>query len=306
MGARGAVVSTLAAGLLWGSSFTVIKIGLRSIDPFWFVSLRFVFAALLAVGVVLISGRGRTFASYLRHPLVVWLGISNAAGFVFQFKGQTMTSASHAALLINASTIFVAVASRLVFKERFGPLKVLSIVVGMCGVLLVTTKGGAARWGGPGTVGDILIVVAAFLWTFFILLDKKIVGEPGTDVRALTAAMVTMTALCALPVAVVFGGVAPPRPTSDWWTIAYTGAFCTVVPFFLWTSGLRFITATTSSVIMLAEVVFALVLAAALLGERLTPGAIVGSLLIIGAVVLISREKSENRPVGPDLVPERS
>jgi drug/metabolite transporter (DMT)-like permease len=305
MGARGAVVSTLAAGLLWGSSFSVIKIGLRSLDPFWFVLLRFLFATLLAVGAVLIAGRGRRFASYLRSPLVLWLGVSNAAGFVFQFKGQTLTTASHAALLINASTIFVAIASRLVFRERFGPLKTLAVIVGMCGVTLVTTRGGAGDWSGPGIAGDLMIVLAALLWTFFILLDKKIVSEPGTDVRALTAAMVTVTAAAALPVALVFGRGGLPAPTADWWTIAYTGAFCTVVPFFLWTSGLRFITATTSTVIMLAEVVFALALAALLLGERLTPGALVGSLLILAAVVLVSREKSDIQPVGPDVVPER-
>ena len=305
MGARGAVVSTLAAGLLWGSSFSVIKIGLRSLDPFWFVLLRFVFASLLAVGAALIAGRGRRFASYLRHPLVIWLGVSNAAGFVFQFKGQTLTSASHAALLINASTIFVAIASRFVFRERFGPAKTLSIVIGMLGVLLVTTRGGMARWGGPGLVGDLLIVLAAFLWSFFILLDKRIVSEPGTDVRALTAAMVAMTTLCAVPVALIFGEGGFPRFTPDWWTIAYTGAFCTVLPFFLWTSGLRFITATTSSVIMLAEVVFALALAAVLLGERLSAGAVIGSLMILTAVAIISREKSERVPVGPDVVPER-
>ncbi|MBN2566001.1 MAG: DMT family transporter [Candidatus Eisenbacteria bacterium] len=305
MTARGAVVSTLAAGLLWGSSFSVIKIGLRSLDPFWFVFLRFAFASVLALGAVMIAGHGRRVLIYLRNPLVIWLGVSNASGFVFQFKGQTMTSASHAALLINASTIFVAIASRFVFRERFGALKTLSVVAGMCGVLLVTTWGGALQPGGPGVVGDMLVLVAAFLWTFFILLDKKIVGGADTDVRALTAAMVVVTALSALPIALVFGRGCLPGLTPDWWTIAYTGAFCTVLPFFLWTSGLRFITATTSSVIMLVEVVFALALAAWLLGERLSPGAIAGSLLILLAVALASGERAEVTPVGPDVVPDQ-
>jgi DME family drug/metabolite transporter len=116
---------------------------------------------------------------------------------------------------------------------------------------------------------------------------------------------VTVTAAGALPVALAFGEGGLPVVTRDWWTIAYTGAFCTVLPFFLWTSGLRFIAATTSTVIMLAEVVFALALAAVLLGERLAPGAVAGSLLILVAVVLVSREKCESQPVGPDVVPER-
>lgn len=301
---RGAVLATLVAGLLWGSSFAVVKIGLREIDPFWFVFLRFAVAAILALAITAWSGRGRRIVSYLRDPLVIWLGVSNAAGFVLQFTGQRITTAGNTALLVNASTIFVAIASRFVFRERFGPLKVLSVAVGMVGVFLVTTGGRMSL--GASFRGDLLVLGAAFLWTFFIVLDKKIVERGDVDVRALTAAMVLVTAAAALPAALIFAAGSFPRPSAEWWTIPYTAVFCTVVPFLLWTAGLRFITATTSSVIMLTEVVFALALAAVLLGERLSPAALVGSALILAGVAMISRDKANEAPVGPDLVPERA
>lgn len=300
---RGAVLSTLIAGLLWGSSFTVVKIGLRTIDPYWFVFFRFAAAAVVALAVSAASGRlGRVYR-YLRDPLVIWLGVSNAAGFVFQFRGQTLTTAGNTALLVNSSTIFVALASRFVFREPFGPMKVLSVVAGMAGVFLVSTGG---RMSLGSSTGDLLVIVAALLWTAFILLDKKIVGQRDVDVRALTAAMVVITAAAALPVALVFGARGVPSPSIEWWTVPYTAVLCTVVPFLLWTSGLRFITATTSSVIMLAEVVFALALAALLLGERLSPMALVGSVLILLGVALVSRDKGDEAPVGPDVLPERT
>ncbi len=303
-GSRSAVLATLVAGLLWGSSFAVIKIGLRSVDPFWFVFLRFAVASILALLVVALSGRVSHVLSLLRNPLVLWLGVSNAAGFVLQFKGQTMTTASNAALLINASTIFVAVASRLVFKERFGPAKVLAVAVGMLGVYLVTTGGRLSVAMGAALRGDLLVIAAAFLWTFFILLDKKLVASGAVDVRSLTAAMVTVTAVAALPVALVFGGGGLPHVSTQLWTVPYTAVFCTVVPFFLWTWGLKRISATASSIVLLTEVVFALALAFALLGESLSPGALLGSALILAAVALASRERPEEAAVGPDVAPE--
>ena len=126
------------------------------------------------------------------------------------------------------------------------------------------------------------------------------------DVRALTAAMVIVTAVIALPVALVFGRGGFPRPSVELWTVPYTAVFCTIAPFFLWTWGLKRITATTSSIVLLTEVVFALALAAVLLGERLSPGALAGSVLILGAVALASRDKGEEAPVGPDVVPEQT
>ena len=305
-GSKGAVLATVAAGLLWGSSFAVTKIGLRSIDPYWFAFLRFSSALVLATLYIVLTGRTRRVLALLKNPLVVWLGVSNAAGFVFQFKGQTMTTAANAALLINASTIFVVIASRFVFRERFGPLKMLAVLVGMGGVFLVTTGGRPSSMGGAALTGDLLVLTAAFLWTFFILLNKQIVASHAVDVRALTAAMVAVTTAVALPVALVLGRGNFPEPCAEWWTVPYTAIFCSIAPFLLWTWGLKRITATTSSIVLLTEVVFALALAAVLLGERLSPGALVGSVLILAAVALASRDKGEEAPVGPDVVPEQT
>ncbi len=301
---RSAALATVGAGLLWGSSFSVIKLGLRSIDPYWFVFLRFAIASVLAVSYLWAAGRARDLPGLLRHPLVIWLGVANAVGFIFQFKGQTMTTAGHAALIINSCTIYVAIASKFVFRESFGRLKLLGVVLGMLGVYLVTSGGRLGVGPGGAGAGDLLVLIAALTWTAFIILDKKIVDLLSVDVRSLTAAMVVVTAAASFPVALVFARTSFPRFTTDWWTVPYTSVFCTILPFFLWTWGLRYISATTSSIIMLSEVVFALILAALILGERLSAGGAAGAALIVAAILLASRESAVKTAAGPDLVPE--
>jgi drug/metabolite transporter (DMT)-like permease len=301
---RTAALATVGAGLLWGSSFSVIKLGLRAIDPYWFVFLRFAIAAAIALVVLWATGRLRAALRLLGHPLVIWLGIANGIGFVFQFRGQTLTSAGNAALIINSCTIYVAIASRFVFQERLGLVRTLGVALGMLGVYLVATGGRLRGLSTGALAGDALVFAAALTWTVFILLDKKIVGGGRVGVRDLTGAMVVVTALTALPVALVLGRGSFPRPAAEWWTIPYTAVFCTIIPFFLWTWGLQHISATTSSVIMLSEVVFALILAALILGERLSAGGFAGSACIIGAVLLASREGETTTATGPDVVPE--
>jgi len=303
-GSRGAVLATIGSALLWGSSFAVIKIGLAAIDPYWFVFFRFAIASLLSLAFVAAVGRLGDLGGLLRNRLVLWLGVTNALGFILQFKGQTLTSAGNAALLVNSSTIYVALASRFLFRERFGPLKVLAVIVGVAGVYLVTTGGRLSVTLGSGLRGNMLVLAAAFVWTAFILLDKKIIGNRHVDLTMLTAATVTVTAVAALPAALLLGHGAFPRPSAEWWTVPYTSILCTVIPFFLWTWGLRRVTATASSIMMLSEVIFALVLAGIILGERLAPGALAGSGLIILAVVFASRETRHELVAGPDVVPE--
>ncbi len=303
-GSKGAILATLGAGLLWGSSFSVIKIGLRSIDPYWFVFFRFLFASVVAIVAIASLGKLANVRALLRSPLVLVLGVTNALGFILQFKGQTLTTAGNAALLINTCTIFVAVASRFVFRERFGPLKAIAVVLGVLGAYLVTTGGRIIVEAGPGLVGDLFVFAAALLWTFFIILNKKVVSGHDVDVPSLTTALFVVTAAASLPAALVFGRGSFPRVTPEWWTVPYTAVFCTIIPFFLWAWGLKRVSATTSSVIMLTEVVFALALAALVLGERLTGGGLVGSVLIMAAVALASREATAELAAGPEIVPE--
>ncbi len=303
-GHRAAVAATALSGLLWGSSFVVVKLGLRTIDPYWFVFLRFATASGIALGYVAAIGRLSGFRAALRHPLVIWLGVTNAVGFVMQFQGQTLTTASKAALFVNSNSILVAIASFFVFRERLTRLKTAAIVLGMIGVVMVTTGGRFRLMPGAELTGDALIFGAAIVWTVFVLLNKRIVAEHIADVRVLTAAMVTVTALTALPLAAVFGRDGLPQFSMNLWVVAYTALFCTVLPFLLWTWGLKRISATGSCVILLVEIVFALALATAVLGERLSVGAMLGAVLIVAAVALTSVEGGDETVTGPDVVPE--
>jgi len=303
-GRKGAVVATLGAGFLWGSSFVVVKIGLSDLDPYWFVFLRFSAAAVVALAAAVVARKGPETLRLLRHPLVVWLGVSNAAGFVLQFNGQTSTTAGKAALLVNANTIFVAVASWFVLRERLGPLKTLGVVLGMAGVFLVTTGGRTTLVGGPVAAGDLFVLGAAVVWTLFVLLDKRLVAAHNVDIRALSAAMLVVTAVASLPPALLFAWGRAPHWSLDLWPVAYTAVLCTVIPFALWTWGMKFISATASSVILLVEVVFAMALAALILGERQPAGALWGGALIGIAVLLASLGSKEELAPGPDIVPE--
>ncbi len=293
---RGPVFATVLAGLLWGSSFVVVKHGLRSIDPYWFVFLRFATAAVIAVTYAALTGRLLAVGRLLRDPLVIWLGVSNGIGFAMQFQGQTLTTAGKAALLVNSSTILVAIASRFVFRERLTPAKIAGVALGMLGVILVTTGGSFRIAPGPEFTGDVLVFAAAIIWTAFILLDKKIIASGNVDIRALTAAMVTLTSVTVLPAALMLGRGGPPPFDARLWVVGYTAVFCTVLPFLLWSWGLKSISATSSCVILLIEIVFALALAAVIFGERLSPGAMAGAALIVCAVLLVSWETRAAEP----------
>src|SRR2546425_5451743 len=92
---RRALAATIIAGLLFGTSVPVIKLGLDFIPPDTFVTLRFSFASALII--FLLKGRGWVQRDLFRSRQIWIIGFINALGYVLQFQGQLITSSSNAA-----------------------------------------------------------------------------------------------------------------------------------------------------------------------------------------------------------------
>ena len=96
-----AVLLTIIASSLWGTSFPAIKIGLQFMDAYTFVFLRFSFALLLMVGVFLFT---KNFAlNFNKKRLILFLGITNGAAYLLQYMGMYHTSDYNVRFFIDPS-----------------------------------------------------------------------------------------------------------------------------------------------------------------------------------------------------------
>ena len=103
-----AVFLTILAGVLWGTSFPIIKVGLATIDSFAFVFWRFLFASVTLL--VVMKLRGKLKFKIMDKKLLVFLGISNGAGYLLQYVGMNYTTTAKAALFINLSAFSIRIA----------------------------------------------------------------------------------------------------------------------------------------------------------------------------------------------------
>jgi drug/metabolite transporter (DMT)-like permease len=77
-------------------------------------------------------------------------------------------------------------------------------------------------------------------------------------------------------------------PPQAWLAIAYTAVFCWVIPYYLWSEGLKYISAVNSTIILLAEVLVALAISAVWLHDPFTMIQGIGAILIIAAIAFVS------------------
>lgn len=281
-----ALAETAAAAALWGTSFPVNSVVIRSgLDPRVFALLRFAVAAPIMLAACKVSGRS---VGALMKDRAVWLiSFFNALGIVCQFIGQAYTDASTAALLVNLSVVIAAVGSGLFLKERFTLTKGFGVGLAVLGTVLLTTKGDLSLISNTQLLGDALYLTAAVSWGAYIVYAKKKVDEMHLEPFAFSTSIVALSSLFILPVGLTgAGGLVLSQLSLE--AVLYTALFNTAIPYVLYQAGLRHLTATTSAVVLLLEIVTAVLISTFYLGESLGVLSSLGAAFVLVSVLLVS------------------
>jgi len=283
-----ALFLTVLAGILWGTSFPTIKIGLTYIDAYMFAFLRF-FSASAIMFIILLVTKNLDF-KFAKRRSVLFLGILNGFSYLLEYVGMTFTTASKSSLLVNLTAIWVAIISWLVLKERFGNKKLLGVMLGIIGVFLVTTNLNFLELTKGMLFGDVLVLFSGIGWSFFITYNKKFIADSENSLQ-FTSWVLFVTVLPLIPCIPLSRNISLNLSIEAWIIIGYTAIFCWIVSYWLWLKGLKHVSSTTSTVILLTEPIVAIVISYFMLGEGFTLISGTGALLILLAIVLVSLEK---------------
>lgn len=295
MGARAAVLATLASAIVWGTSFAVNDLGLRAVDPYTFVFLRFLVAAASCFAVA--AATGGIDVSLARDKRLWILGALNAAGFLGQYVGQCWTTPARTALFVNTNVFVVGVLSFFAFQERFGPGKIAAVGAAFAGVVLLSAQQGQPGACGAAWWGDAIVLAGALAWSFYIVANRAMVSGPGASLANVGAWTFLATAVFLAPF--LAASPAPLAVSAEGvWPVVYSGIVTTTITFLLWSFGLRSLTATASAVIILVEVPVAVLISLALARESFTILSAAGGALLFAAVAYVSLAQAREEEAG--------
>ncbi len=146
---RNAILALATAGALWGLSVPLSKLSLGWLPPAWLTFARFAAAAPL---LALVGRRG------LREALTPRIVASGALGFgaviLLQNAGIERTSVAHAALLVGAVPVLVALIAAGAGHGAARPLGWGGYALTLGGIALVAHAGGS----GAHPAGDLLVL----------------------------------------------------------------------------------------------------------------------------------------------------
>jgi drug/metabolite transporter (DMT)-like permease len=258
------------------------------IDTFTLLFLRFTIAALIMAGILLLRREGLPRGK----PLALLIGMG-AIGYVGQsFCYLTATqyaSAGLVALLLYLYPVFVAILSVIFLKERLNRVKVIALALATTGVALIVDPQGG-QW-----LGIALAIGAAAIYSVYIIVGA---GVMKTVSAISSSTVIFASAGLVYGVLMALNGPRWPTTTDGWLIVAATVLIATVIAVVTFLAGLKRIGPTDASMLSTLEPVVTVTLAALLLDETLQPITLLGGVLILIAVIVLTR--SELRPAERD------
>jgi drug/metabolite transporter (DMT)-like permease len=287
----------LALGVAWGSSYLFIKIGVETLTPFTLVAGRLAIGAAVLALVMRLRRQALPAqrSTYWHLVVVALLGIVIPFSLI-TWGEQTIDSALAAVLNGTVPLFAIVLAAMVLADEPVTVNRLVGLVVGFAGVVLLTSPGLREGFGGS-LPGQLALIGASISYAAAGVYARRTVR----GVPALTSAFleVGFAFVITLVLAVAFG--------SPWASRIEPEALLSVAWLGLIGSGLAFLAffyllerwgATRTSLVAYLLPVVGIILGVLVLQEAVSLPMLIGTALIIGGIALANSRYGHRRLLG--------
>jgi len=206
-----------------------------------------------------------------------------------QVYGNQLGTAGNSAVLMGVEPLVTSLVAAVFLREHIGPRRLAGFALGMCGVALLN---GVWRkdfqWMG---LAPSLIFVSSFVAE----AGYSVMGKPILA-RASAMKMLTISLLVGTAANLLIDGpttltVAQTLPAQAWFLLLALAVVCTAIGYSIWFIVIRECPVNVAALTIFAQSVFGVAIAALWVKEKLHWGHLLGSIAIVGGLVLgLSRQ----------------
>ncbi|MBR4031096.1 MAG: EamA family transporter [Clostridia bacterium] len=287
-----ALICIILSGLLWGTS----GIFVHYLAPYGITSMQMTairgVVSLIAIGIYILITDRELFRTNLPNLLFgAGAGLSMFITASAYYTSMQLTSVSTSVILMYTAPLFVMAYSVIFLKEKFTFIKGISVIGIFIGCALVSGVVGGMKY---NTLGIIIGFISGIAYSAYNIFTKI---EMNRKINPLTATFYCYVFMAFF--AVIFSSpqnlipIVKLNPPVFILAFAGLGVLTSAMPYFLYTIGLKKLPAGVASSLGIIEPLAATLYSMILFNEKLSIYHIIGVVLILCAVVLLSRPEEK-------------
>lgn len=261
----------LGSAFLWATGYIAVKQLVKDVPPGFLLALRFSMATVI-LAILLIPKLKKIDRGMLSAG--IRMGIALFFEFYFFTTGVQYTTASKSSFIIASYIILLPIAYIIIRRKRPEKSDVFAAVMCMAGLCLIM----ADNLNGFN-LGDLLSCFCAVAYAVHVVYAAKYAKE--YDGGLLNLIQIGTSAVLAWVFSFTLGEVQTGFIGIPFGAIIYLAVVCTIIPYFLCLFGMKYVSTTTSGILLSFESVFATFLAVIMLNEHLYWQLVVGGVIII-------------------------
>ena len=285
--------------LVWGSTFLVIRVGVREVPPFLLAGLRFVLAGVVLYGWMRLKGVAQPNRSE-------WAGICLQGTLIFLidygclFWAEQRVPSGIAAVVLATIAIFITLLEVTILRTQRLTVRLgLALLGGLCGVAALMNRSFSLGEAPIDRAGALALLVAAFSWSVATILTRRLVLPASKPMSA--AAQMLAGGVQLLVLAVLTGEFnrfhVMAVSWKAWFALLYLIIAGSIVGFTAYIWLLHYESPTKVGTYAYVNPVVAVVIGYFLGGESIGLRTVFGSMLVLLSVIAISTMPARSKTV---------
>lgn len=291
-----AILMVLA--FVWGSSFILMKIGLKSFSPEQAGALRIILASLVLLPISIAQLKNLQKKD-LKSLLIAGFIGSFFPAFLFM-KAETQINSSLAGMLNSLTPVFTLIVGLLFHKTVFRWMQVVGLSLGLAGASGLILAGDGFSLGTVNSYAFYIVLATCFYAISINQIKSKLTHLTGIQVTSLSFLFIGPVALAYLLTTDFAPVLANPSWPVHLLALAALGIVGTALAMMLMNSLIRYSSAVAASSVTYIIPVFA-IMWGVFDGEKVTLLHLVCMAIVLAGVYLISRKSRKPTLVQPRL-----
>ena len=276
--------------MVWGSNFVFGKMLVQDFSPALLTMLRLLFIVLFLIG---LSSYKKHFKRVNKSDLLAVFFLGVIGVFINQwsfFVGLQTADPTTSALILATTPILTSVLAAIFLKEKLTIRMLMGSIVAIIGIYFVVAKGNLSSL----HIDKGLLWIVITMITFAIMIIMTRLLSHRIDPLTITLYSNVVGLIVSIPFAFLLDTpVQISSKMSDWSFLIGTAVVVHGIATLIWNNNIRHVDASKASILSNLEPFVAMIMGLILLYKPITGAEILGSLFIVGGVVLSTYQRKK-------------
>ena len=276
--------------MVWGSNFVFGKMLVQDFSPALLTMLRLLFIVLFLIG---LSSYKKHFKRVNKSDLLAVFFLGVIGVFINQwsfFVGLQTADPTTSALILATTPILTSVLAAIFLKEKLTIRMLMGSIVAIIGIYFVVAKGNLSSL--HIDKGLLWIVITMITFAIMIIMTRLLSNR--IDPLTITLYSNVVGLIVSIPFAFLLDThVQISSKMSDWSFLIGTAVVVHGIATLIWNNNIRHVDASKASILSNLEPFVAMIMGLILLYKPITGAEILGSLFIVGGVVLSTYQRKK-------------